>query len=193
MKKGKVLHLEDEDDWIEHVRNLLEQEYDVFSTYTSEEALKLIKPPKLRAQNWKEKIKKHHTLSRYYGLVFDKHTHNLHLINSSEAKNNITPISSQKIIFDVGIFDISIINSSFSFENNELGLEFIKQLKKQFCPTTSGNIFPIIILSGGAQRYRNIDKEALGIVAIFDKGSFVANQEKLKQIVADVIQAKKVN
>lgn len=193
MKKGKVLHLEDEDDWIEHVKNLLGQDYNVFSTYTSEEALKLIKPPKLKAQNWKEKIKKYHTLSRYYGLLYNKPTHNLHLINSQETKNYITPISSQKFVFDIGIFDISIQNSPFSFENNESGLEFIKQLKKQFCPTRAGNVFPIIILSGGAQRYININKEALGIVAIFDKGSFVANREKLKQIVADVIQTKKMN
>lgn len=43
MTKGRILHLEDNPEWIEHVRNLLGQDYELYSVKTLEEGYNLIK------------------------------------------------------------------------------------------------------------------------------------------------------
>lgn len=41
MKKGRILHLEDHPEWIEHVREVLSTDYDLYSAGTEEEAAQL--------------------------------------------------------------------------------------------------------------------------------------------------------
>ena len=41
MKKGRIFHLEDDPEWIEHVVNLLGDDYDLYSASNPEEAAKL--------------------------------------------------------------------------------------------------------------------------------------------------------
>lgn len=42
MKKGRILHLEDNKDWIESIQVLIGKEYDLYSVTSKEEAAKLI-------------------------------------------------------------------------------------------------------------------------------------------------------
>ena len=42
MKKGKILHLEDDPEWIQHIRSLLDDDYDVYPASSQEEAVRLL-------------------------------------------------------------------------------------------------------------------------------------------------------
>jgi ActR/RegA family two-component response regulator len=136
MKRGRILHLEDDVEWIQHIQSLLDDHYDVYPVSTPEEASRLL----------------------------------LGLANKG-------------LKIDFAIIDISL---TFADPHEKSGFLLIKALEE----TSVLQGHRIIVLSG----YSYIDDNLrvafrdYDVVDVFDKGNFIEERDRFRQLIAETIE-----